>query len=226
MTQPADMDLSDWNKWHAYYDDPNSDLHFRLRLVQNQVVAAVDERALRPVSIVSICGGQGRELIGALEHHPRRSEISARLVELDPNNASFARQWAQQVAMTGVEVRNEDASLSDAYEECEPADIVILSGVFGHIGTEDLRRTISFLGEICNTDARVVWTSYEVRPERTDMIKDMFAASEFEEMSFEVTPNGTFGVIVERYRGSRHPFRKNQKIFTFGSSREGRGPTS
>ncbi len=218
MVKPVKMDLSDWNKWNQYYDDPNSELPFRLVLVQKHVAAAVEERGLRPISVVSICGGHGGELIGALEYHPRRSEITGRLVELDPDNASFARQWALQAAMTGVEVRNDDASLSDSYEGCYPAHIVILSGVFGHITKEDLKRTVSFLREICDTGSSVIWTSYEVLPERTEMIRGFFDENDFEETAFEVTPAGTFGVIVERYRGSPMPLERGKRIFTFGSS--------
>lgn len=218
MAKPVKMDVSDWNSWNRYYDDPNSDLPFRLRLVQEQVVAAVDERAPRRVSVVSICGGRGGELIGALEHHPRRSEVSGVMVELDPASALFARQWAVHAGMTGLDLRNEDASLSDAYDGYDSADIVILSGVFGHIDKEDLTRTIAFLKEVCAPESSVIWTSYEVLPERTGTIRGLFAENEFEESRFEVTPEGTFGVIVERYRGSPLPLRKGRRIFTFGSS--------
>ena len=70
MVKPVAMNISDWNEWHEEYDDPNSELACRLRLVQGYVVAVVDALEDDPVSIVSICGGQGRELIGALENHP------------------------------------------------------------------------------------------------------------------------------------------------------------
>lgn len=71
MVKPVAMNISDWNAWHEEYDDPNSELAFRLRLVQARVVAAVDTCEHDPVAIVSICGGQGREVIGALEKHPK-----------------------------------------------------------------------------------------------------------------------------------------------------------
>lgn len=76
MVKPIAMDISDWNKWHDEYEDPNSELAHRARLVQKQVVAKVDSRAPSPVSIVRVCGGQGRELFGALEDRPRLSYVS------------------------------------------------------------------------------------------------------------------------------------------------------
>jgi hypothetical protein len=220
MVKPVAMNISDWNDWHEEYDDPNSELAFRSRLVQGQVVAVVDAHKHDPVSIVSICGGQGRELIGALENHPRRSSVAGLLVEIHPDNASFARQWAERAGMTLFHVVNADASLSDTYEGVNRADLVVISGVFGHLDAEDIRRTIGFLREICAAGSTVVWTSYEVRPERTQMIRTMFEDNDFKETGSEVTPEGTFGVIRERYAGVPLPLEGNRKIFTFGSARK------
>lgn len=224
MVKPVAMDISDWNKWHQEYEDSNSELAHRARLVQKQVVAVVDARAPSPVSIVSICGGQGRELFGALEDHPRRGEITGRLVELDPDNAAHAREWAHRAGMDALQVVNADASLSETYDNLGRADLVILSGVFGHIDEKDQKRTVSFLREICDTDSTVVWTSYEVKPERTAFIESCFNENDFERVAFELTPNDTFGVVVERNQGIPLPLRLNRKIFSFGSSRKRREP--
>ena len=66
---------TDWQQWHAAYDDPDSRLSERLRVVQSHVRAALDERAAQPgpIRITSMCAGQGRDVIGALAEHPRRA---------------------------------------------------------------------------------------------------------------------------------------------------------
>jgi hypothetical protein len=33
--------------------------------------------------VISLCAGQGRDLLGVLADHPRREDVRARLVELD-----------------------------------------------------------------------------------------------------------------------------------------------
>lgn len=126
--------------------------------------------------------------------------------------------------MTLFRVVNADASLSDTYEGLNRADLVVISGVFGHLDTDDIRRTVGFLRQLCAPGGTVVWTSYEVRPERTQMIRTIFKDNDFQETGFDVTPEGTFGVIRERYVGVPLPLEGNRKIFTFGSARKGRAP--
>jgi hypothetical protein len=53
------------------------------------------------VRLISLCAGQGRDLIGVLTGHPRRDDVRARLVELDERNVVLARQVA---GLPGVEV--------------------------------------------------------------------------------------------------------------------------
>src|SRR5205823_8039555 len=77
----------DWQAWHQRYDDPGSELSRRLAAVQTQVRAALDRAPAGPVPVVSLCAGQGCDLLDVLEDHPRRADVRARLVELDPELA-------------------------------------------------------------------------------------------------------------------------------------------
>lgn len=51
-----------------------------------------------------MCAGQGRDLIDVLSGHPRRAEVTARLVELEPRNAAAARQRAAAAGLPLVDV--------------------------------------------------------------------------------------------------------------------------
>jgi hypothetical protein len=88
----------DWRQWHQSYDDPDSALARRLEVVQTYVRAALDRAPAGAVPVVSLCAGQGRDLLGVLEDHPRAADVHARLVELDPELAATARTRAASSA--------------------------------------------------------------------------------------------------------------------------------
>lgn len=56
----------DWHAWHRAYDSPDSRLRQRLRTVQERITLALDEAPPGPLRAVSVCAGQGRDLLGAL----------------------------------------------------------------------------------------------------------------------------------------------------------------
>ncbi|GAB3896167.1 hypothetical protein GCM10029964_077130 [Kibdelosporangium lantanae] len=83
-----------WVAWHADYDDESSDLSRRLLAVQARIRTALDEQPEGPVGVLSMCAGQGRDLLGVLADHPRAADVRAVLVELDPDNVAVARAAA------------------------------------------------------------------------------------------------------------------------------------
>ncbi len=91
----------DWRTWHEDYADPDSALGRRLMVVQAQVRAALDRSAPGSARAISVCAGQGHDLIGVLAAHPRRADVSARLVELDEHNALLARRAAERQGLEG-----------------------------------------------------------------------------------------------------------------------------
>jgi len=60
----------DWRAWHDDYDDPQSPLARRWRVVQARVAALLDAAPPGPLRVISMCAGQGRDLIGVLNTHP------------------------------------------------------------------------------------------------------------------------------------------------------------
>jgi SAM-dependent methyltransferase len=199
----------DWADWHRDYEDPGSRLSRRLAVVQGQLRAALDAAPAGPLSVVSICAGQGRDLIGVLADHPRRADVRARLVELDPRNVAAAR------AATGaVEVVEGDAGLIDHYREFAPADVVLACGVFGNITDGDVQRTISSCAQLCREGGTVIWTRHRREPDRVPAVCEWFEGRGFERV-FVSEPGAGFGVGAHRRVLPPEPFVAGARMFTF-----------
>lgn len=210
---------SHWVRWHAPYDDPASNLSLRLRTVQAMVRQGLDAvptpRSGR-IQIVSLCAGQGRDVIDVVADHPRRSEVAAVLVELDPALVAFARARAD-AAGVGQQVRvvEGDASLSRWYAAAVPADLVLVCGVFGNISAEDIARTIDALPSFCRTGSHVVWTRHRRPPDATPAIRAGFAAAGFTELAFEAPEGTVMTVGHHRFDGRHAPFDPGRRLFDF-----------
>ncbi|MEU4194232.1 class I SAM-dependent methyltransferase [Kribbella sp. NPDC026611] len=204
----------DWQAWHAKYDVPGSELARRLAVVQEQVRAGLDRAPAGPVTVVSLCAGQGRDLLEVLSDHPRRDDVRARLVELDPELAG----WARERAPEQVEVVTGDASLTDQYDGMVPADLVLMCGIFGNISTADIQRTIAAAPQFCAPGATLIWTRHREDPDLAPTICGWFESRGFERVYLSERDAG-FGVGVHRFTGSSEPLVKGSRLFTFGSSR-------
>jgi hypothetical protein len=186
-------------------------LRRRLAIVQTRIGQALDAAPPGLIRAISLCAGDGRDLLGVLEDHPRREDVSGRLVELDPVLAARARGHAPR----GIDVLTADASRTDPYVGWVPADLVLVCGVFGQLLPGDIRNTIRFLRALAGREGRVVWTRSRRPPDRTIAIRRWFAESDFEELTFERVPDSESTVGVHRYRGEPVPLMPGRRIFRF-----------
>ncbi|NJP94656.1 SAM-dependent methyltransferase [Nonomuraea sp. FMUSA5-5] len=201
------MTRQDWMRWHDAYDEPGSSLKDRLDVVRAWVGRALDEGASR---VVSMCAGQGRDLLPVLAAHPRRGQVRARLVELDERIAATARAAAPE----GVEVVCGDASVTDAYAGAVPADLVLACGIFGNITDDDIRRTAATLPRLCAPGAMVIWTRGRHAPDLVPAICEWFEECGFERVAVE--GEGTkYGIGVHRYTGPPVALEPGTRMFTF-----------
>jgi hypothetical protein len=203
----------DWREWHRAYDDGDAEspLRRRLVIVQARIRALLDRAPPGPIRVISMCAGEGRDLLGALDGHPRRGDVTGRLVELDPDLAATARA----AAPAGVEVVTGDASTTSAYVGAVPADLVLVCGVFGNIADPDIERTIATLPSLCAPGATVVWTRHRRAPDRTVDIREWFARAGFEELSFDAPDDFLFGVGVHRLVAPARRFEPAVEMFAF-----------
>jgi predicted RNA methylase len=194
---------SHWVRWHEEYDNPESPLTLRLHAVQAMVRDVLDAAAAGPIRIVSLCAGQGRDVIDTVALHPRAPQVSALLVELDPDLVAVARARAAAAGLTGqVRVVEGDAALCRWYEHDVPADLVLVCGVFGNISDADIARTIKALPGFCRAGSEVLWTRHRRTPDATPAIRAAFADAGFEEIAF-VAPDG-YVLSVGRERLTPH----------------------
>jgi hypothetical protein len=208
------MAQRDWFEWHQPYDDSASPLAGRLRVVQRHVVEFLDAAPPGEISVVSMCAGQGRDLLEVLIRHPRTPDVAARLVELDPRNAKVAMDAVAAAGLDGVEVVTGDASTTTAYAGMVPCDLVLACGVFGHAADRDIENTIRHLPTLCAPGASVIWTrgalGFDIRPK----IRSRFLEAGFEEIDF-TTGDGGWGVGANRMVAEPLPYRAGVRLFTF-----------
>ena len=204
----------DWQAWHDDYDRPDSNLARRLRAVQERIRLALDDCPPGPIQVISLCAGQGRDLIEVLTDHPRRDDVRARLVELDPRNAAFARAAAEAAGLGQVEVVTGDAALTDHYRDVVPAELVLVCGLFGNITDIDIERTVDACTRLCATGGTVIWTRHRHTPDRVPLICGWFEERGFERL-WVSGPDAGFGVGVHRFGGEPRPLPRGACLFAF-----------
>jgi hypothetical protein len=209
--------MRDWVAWHEAYDDPSSFLNVRLRKVRERLSEAIGAAPAGPVRLVSLCAGQGRDVIGVLPDHPRRADVQAVLVEADPRNAEAARRAAAQAGLGQVAVREADAAAVVGFADALPADVLLLCGIFGNVSDEDIRFTVEAGSAMCRTGGTVIWTRHRRPPDLTPQIRAWFAASGFDELAFDAldTDDRMMAVGANRLRRAGTAGLPDRPLFTF-----------
>lgn len=210
----------DWRAWHQRYD-ADTLLRRRLDIVQRHISAILDDQPQSPLRIISMCAGEARDILGALDSHQRR-DVSGGLVELDPVLAATARRHAEALGLSDLEVVAGNAGETAIYAPFVPADLVLACGVFGNISDADIENTLRTLPMLCAPGARVIWTRHRRPPDITPRIRDWLAESGFENTVFEPVPQSetipekdTLGSVgVAQFAGETAPFRSHH-LFTF-----------
>ena len=211
------MAQRDWVDWHRDYDDPGSPLSRRLELVQGHLRAELGHAPAGDIRLISLCAGQGRDVIGVLAGHPRRDQVRARLVELDERNVAVARRAARAAGLDGVEVLQADAGITDACAGAVPAQVVVACGIFGNIAVSDIQATVAALPSLCAPGALVLWPRHRGAPDLTPAIRSWFTEAGFREEAFDVSRDGFMSVGAHRLTGEPAPLVPGQRLFTFAA---------
>ena len=204
-----------WVRWHSQYDDPQSPRSRRLAAVRRQLRGALDQAEEGPIRLISMCAGQGRDVLGVLADHSRSHDVLACLVELNPELARDARESAAQLGLVNVQVVQGDASWTSAYAKHVPADIILTCGVFGSVSRHDMKQMILELPHLGGPQAITIWTMEGNPPDKRPWIRDVFREAGFEELAYETAEGAVFGVGSARWTSDPLPFRPDVQMFVF-----------
>jgi hypothetical protein len=204
----------DWQAWHDDYEDADSDLSRRLKVVQAEIGRALPRAPGSDFNVVSICAGQAHDIVGALSEYSHADRIKGRLVELNPHNVAEIRA---KVAAAGLdlEVVEGDAADTGLYEGAVPADLVLAVGIFGNISDHDIFATIEALPQFCRPRAKLLWSrGRRHKPDITAQIRSRFIDAGFVETAFHAPADANFQIGAARYEGPVQQLRRAH-LFTF-----------
>ncbi|MET0627802.1 MAG: SAM-dependent methyltransferase [Acidimicrobiia bacterium] len=207
--------MRDYLTWHDDYDRPGSHLHLRLLVVQDLIARVLDERPPGPVRVISMCAGQGRDLLTVARRHRRGDDLGGRLVENDRRNVDAARAAIADLGISALEVVEADAGRSDAYVGATPADLVLACGIFGNITDDDVKTTVKFMPALCAPAAWVIWTRAPRGDDILERIEGWFEGAGFEPRAFVVGEGDLFGVGAAQFDGQPTDAEPGVRLFDF-----------
>lgn len=206
--------VTDWVGWHHGYDDPASSLSRRLAVVRELVATAL--RASPPLPrVLSLCAGDGRDLLPVLADRGPGAAAGAVLVELDPRLADGGRGRAGALGLAWVDVRCADAGDVGAFRDVLPVDVLLLCGILGNVGTVDVERTVAALPAMLRPGGHVVWTRGDRAPDLREHVRRLVDGAGCTELRYEGPP-ASYGVGLARLdRPAAEPVPLPDRLFTF-----------
>jgi hypothetical protein len=209
--------MRDYLKWHDAYDDPTSDLSWRLRQVQAHIRSTLDQNQGHR-TILSLCAGDGRDVLQVLAERDDSLRIRTTLIELHPVLAHRAQEFAAKAGLANVSVRTMDAGNTTTYVGSVPADLVIMMGIFGNISDADVRRTVHTAPQLCRPGAVMLWSRSTEGVGGNRSIRDWLAEAGFSELDyreFDHAEGERAALGSARYDGPPQPLIPGQQLFTF-----------
>lgn len=189
--------MTDWQAWHSAYDDPSSSLARRLGIVRRRVAEALEAVSGDSVTkILSLCSGDGRDLLPVLAESARPAE--AVLVEKTPALADAARRSVAELGLERVTVIAGDAGDPASYVGWPPVDLLLLCGIFGNVADADIKATVESVPALLRDGGIVIWTRGNMHPpDMRPTIRGWIANTGLREVAFDLDTDPTgFGVGV------------------------------
>jgi hypothetical protein len=209
----------DWKAWYRGYDDPASDLSQRLVIVRRCIGEALDALATPAPRVLSLCAGDGRDLLPELAARPSL-HADALVVELDPDLAAGARTAAASLSLDSVRVVCADAGDPEVFGSRLPVDLLLLCGIFGNIEEADIRATVAAAAAMVAPGGYAIWTRGPMQPDLRPTIRGWFIDAGFEEISYDGEP-APYGIGMARRGASLNdaPPPIPTRLFTFTRER-------
>lgn len=167
--------------------------------------------------LLSVCAGDGRDVLDVLADRSDAERVNGALVELDDRVADRAQARVDAAgAAHRVSVIRADGAHSDVYADLVPADLVLLSGIMGNISPEDIGRLVGAAPQLCAPGATLIWTRGSMEPDLGPQIRAWFADAGFTELACHEQVEGSrMRVGVLRYDGPAVTLERGRRLFTF-----------
>jgi len=182
------------------------------------VAEALEAAAAAEPRVLSLCAGDGRDVVPVLAARMASRPAVAVLVERDPTLARRACEAAASAGLAAgaLDVRRADAGAPRAFADVLPVDVLLLCGIFGNLADADVEAVIGVLPAMVVPGGTVVWTRGGGDPDRRPQVRAWFAAAGCEEVAFDGAPE-RFGVGVHRLPEARPgtPDPLPDRLFTF-----------
>lgn len=180
--------MRDWLRWYGDYDDPTSSLARRLEGVKRRLTEALDGAASTVPTILSLCAGDGRDVIPVIAARPTTSPVTAILVENNHTLANRARGASAAVGCSQVQVRCRDAGDPASFADVLPVDVLMLCGIFGNIEHRTVKDIIDLIPRLVVLGGYVIWTRGGSEPDRRPEVRHWFRAAGLDEVAFDGAP--------------------------------------
>jgi hypothetical protein len=205
--------------WTGWPDEAYAQRRYqqRLQAVQEHLCSNLNEAPAGALRLISICAGDGRDLIGVLRTHERRTDVSAWLIELDCESVAAGMQQTKAAGLeNSVHFINGDATNYATYQGIGPADIVLACGVWGHVLAHERVSFATALAALCKAGGSVTWTrGVSNGTSRLHEIELIFARAVWEQVRTSVTADKKWAVVTHRYGGSQVKLPPAGRIFNF-----------
>lgn len=209
--------MRDWLGWHEAYDEPASSLARRLEVVKRRLRQALDALTTTEPRLLSLCAGDGRDVIGVLARRGTSRSVAAVLIESDSTLAARAKAAAGYAGLSSVQVRCTDAGDVASFTDVLPVDVLMLCGIFGNIDHSAVKSMVETLPSLLNVGGYVIWTRGGSQPDRRPQVRCWFESAGLEEVAFDGTPQ-PYGVGMNRKTPASAPspvHRITDRLFTF-----------
>jgi hypothetical protein len=211
-----------WKVWSDWPQEAYRQQRYEQRLskVREHFTECLDNAPRGPVRVLSLCAGDGRDVIGGLGSHPRRTDVTAWLIESNRQSVALGvRQAASARLEKAVNFLCGDATAYAAYKNITPADIVLLCGVWGHVRADERELLVRAVASLCKPGGSVIWTR-GVLPDTTRLqqIQLHFAALPWEEVRVSITSDHRWAVATYRYSGPPRELPRSGRLFRFQRS--------
>lgn len=158
---------------------------------------APDALGTTPRHILSLCAGEGRDVVPVLATRHARAGLRAVLVERDPQLAGRAADAAHAAGLASVDVRCADAGLVASFVDVLPVDVLLVCGVFGNLAHDHVRAVVGMLPRLVAPGGFVLWTRGGSAPDRRQEVRRWFSEARMEEHAFDGAP-ALYGVGLHR----------------------------